>query len=186
MSTGARVRATTVRVRDHFVNARLGKTARERFRAAASPDLRATLVSTGDAWVEFAQFVEASMLVVTLFGGGDLRLARDIGRYGAETNMGTWRSIVHRILSPGTLLKIAAGLWSHHYDGGRLTMEALSESGVRATILDFPEPHRTHCLAIEGWIERTVELGRPRGVRVQKTSCRLEGGSACEIVAEWE
>jgi hypothetical protein len=186
MPTGARVRATTVRVRDHFVNARFGKTARERLRAAASPELRATLTTTGDAWVDFSQFVEASTLVVTLFGGGNLELARDIGRFGAETNMGTWRSIVHRILSPGTLLRIAAGLWSHHYDGGRLTMEALSESGVRATIRDFPEPHRTHCLAIEGWIERTVELGRPRSLRVGTTSCRLDGGSACEIVAEWE
>lgn len=186
MPTGARVRATTVRVRDHFVNARYGKTAREKLRAAASPALRATLMSTGDAWVDFGQFVEASSLVCELFGGGNLRLAREIGRFGAETNMGTWRGIVHRMLSPRTLLNIAAGLWSHHYDGGRLTIEAVSEAGVRASIVGFPEPHRTHCLAIEGWIERTIELGRPRDVRVRKTACRLDGGPACEVVAEWE
>ena len=186
MATGARVRATTVRVRDHFVNARFGKTAREKLRAAASPELRLTLLSSGDTWVDFSQFIEASSLVCALFAGGNLRLARDIGRYGAETNMGTWRSIAHRILSPRTLLGIAAGLWSHHYDGGRLTMEAVNESGVRARIVDFPQPHRTHCLAIEGWIERTIELGRPRSVRVRKTACRLDGRPACEVIAEWE
>lgn len=186
MPTGARVRATTVRVRDHFVNARFGKTAREKLRMAASPALRSTFASSGDAWVEFSQFVEASSLVCTLFGGGNLRLAREIGRYGAETNMGTWRGIVHRLLSPRTLLGIAAGLWSHHYDGGRLTFDAINESGVRARIIDFPEPHRTHCLAIEGWIERTIELGRPRSQLVRTTACRLDGDPFCEIIAEWE
>jgi hypothetical protein len=186
MATGARVRATTIRVRDHFVNARYGKTAREKFRAAASPQLRHALMSTGDTWVDFAMFIEATDLVCSMFGGGNLVLAREIGRYGAETNMGTWRAIVHRLLSPRVLLGIAAGLWSHHYDGGRLVVEAVNESGVRVKIIDFPAPHRTHCLAIEGWVERTIELGRPRAVRVRKVGCRLDGGPACEFVAEWE
>ncbi len=186
MPTGARVRATTIRVRDHFVNARYGKTARERYRAAASPDLRNTLLSAGDAWVPFDLFIEASELICALFGDNNLALARHIGRFGAETNMGTWRTIVHRLLSPRILLNIAGGLWSHHYDGGRLVFEPQGELGVRARIIDFPQPHRTHCLAIEGWIERTIELGRPRSVRVRQVGCRLDGGPACEFVAEWE
>jgi hypothetical protein len=185
MPTGARVRATTIRVRDHFVSARYGKTARERFRAAASPELRRTILTSGDAWVEFDLFIEASELVCRLFGNSDLALARQIGSFGAETNMGTWRSIVHRLLSPRILLSIAAGLWSHHYDGGRLVIEATSDTGVRARIVDFPQPHRTHCLAIEGWMERTIELGRPRSARVRKVGCRLDGGPDCEFLAEW-
>lgn len=186
MPTGARVRTTTVRVRDHFVNARYGRTARDRFRASASPALRATLEASGDAWVDFALFVEASELVCHMFGAGNLALAREIGRFGAETNIGTWRGIVHRMLSPRMLLGIAAGLWSHHYDGGRLLVDATSESGLRVRIADFPQPHRTHCLAIEGWIERTIQLGRPRAVRVRKAGCRLDGGPACDFLAEWE
>lgn len=185
MPTGARVRATTIRVRDHFVSARYGKTARERFRAAASPTLRNTILSSGDAWVEFDLFIEATELVCALFGNNDLALARQIGGFGAETNMGTWRGMAHRLLSPRILLGIAAGLWSHHYDGGRLAIEPTSATGVRARLLDFPQPHRTHCLAIEGWIERSIELGRPRAVRVRKAACRLDGEAACEFVAEW-
>ncbi len=186
MPSTARVRATTVRVRDHFVAARYGKTAREKFRAAASPELRATLGSTGDTWVDFRLFVEASELVCSLFGDGNLALAREIGRFGAETNMGTWRTIVHRLLSPKTMLGIAAGLWSHHYDGGRLVVDATGETAVLMKILDFPAPHRTHCLAIEGWVERTIQLGRPRIVIVRNTACRLDGGTACELEANWE
>ena len=67
MPTGARVRATTIRVRDHFVSARYGKTARQRYRSAASTALRQTILSSGDAWVEFDLFIEASELVCALF-----------------------------------------------------------------------------------------------------------------------
>jgi predicted hydrocarbon binding protein len=175
-----------VRVRDHFVLARFGKTSRERFRQEASEELRRTLSTPGDYWVDFAQFVESSELVCKLFGDGDLALAREIGRFGAETNMGIWRSLVYRVLSPQTVLGIASGLWDHHYQGGRLVTSPEGTHGVRVRIEDFPLSHRAHCLAIEGWVERTIELGRPRRVHVAERTCRLRGETACEFIAEWE
>lgn len=186
MPMGARVQATTVRVRDHFVNARYGRTARERYRAAASPDLRATFLSSGNTWVDFRQFIEATDLACTMFASGNPALAREIGAFGAETNMGTWRAIAHRLLSPRTILNIAAGLWGHHYDGGRLEVHATGDAGVHVILANFPEPHRVHCLAIEGWIEKTISLGRPRTVRVRHVKCRLDGAPACEFAADWE
>lgn len=181
-----RVRAATVRVRDQFVHERYGAAARQRYRAAASRDLVETLSAGGDRWVDFAQFVEATELACSLFAGGDLSLSRAIGAFGAEANMGVWRSLVYRVLNPKTVLDIAAGLWSHHYQGGRLVALAEGKSGVRVRIEQFPEPHRAHCLSIEGWLKRTIELGRPRRVLVAKTSCRLHGAEACELLAEWE
>ena len=182
----ARVRAVTVRVRDRFVLARFGKTSRDRFRAATSPELRATLEMGGDHWVDFSQFVEATELACRLFNEGDLTLCRDIGAFGAENAMGVWQRLVYRVLSPATVLSIAAGVWSHHYDGGRLVAKAEGKRGVRLRIEDFPSPHRTHCLSIEGWLRRTIELGRPKRVTVIEQLCRCRGNDACELVAEWE
>jgi hypothetical protein len=181
-----RVRAATVRVRDQFVHERYGAPARQRYRAAASRDLVETLTSSGDRWVDFAQFVEATELACMLFADGDTSLARAIGAYGAEANMGVWRSLVYRVLSPKTVLDIASGLWSHHYQGGKLVALAEGKTGVRVRIEQFPAPHRVHCLSIEGWLKRTIELGRPRRVLVAKTACRLHGADACELLAEWE
>jgi hypothetical protein len=180
------VKATTVRVRDHFVLARFGKTSREQYRAAASRDLLETLTTAGDRWVSFAQFVESTELACKLFNQGDLTMSREIGRFGAETNMGVWRSFVYRVLRPETLLSIAGGLWSHHYDGGRLVATPRGERGVAIRIEDFPTPHRTHCLSIEGWAHRTLELGRPKRVAVREVACRTQGAPACELHAEWE
>ena len=53
-------------------------------------------------------------------------------------------------------------------------------------IEDFPSPHRTHCLSIEGWVRRTIELGRPKHVTVAEQLCRCRGNDACELVADWE
>ena len=181
-----RVRAPTVRVREHFVLARFGKTSREQYRAAASQRLLETLMTPGDRWVEFAQFVEATELVCRLFGDGDITLARDIGKFGAETNMGVWRSLVYRVLSPATVMSIASGVWGHHYDGGRLVTKPEGKHGVRLRIEEFPAPHRAHCLSIEGWCHRTIELGRPKRVSVTETRCRCRGDEACELVADWE
>ena len=51
---------------------------------------------------------------------------------------------------------------------------------------DFPVPHRLHCLSIEGWCQRTIELGRPSKVTVAETLCRTRGHDACEYVLEWQ
>src|SRR5215471_10650634 len=127
----ARVRAVTVRLRDRFVLARYGRISQSRFRTAASPALRATIETAGDQWVDFAQFIEATELVCALFQEGDLTLARDIGAFGAENAMGVWQRLVYRVLSPATVLSIAAGVWSHHYDGGRLVAKPEGKRGVR-------------------------------------------------------
>ena len=52
-SGGLHARASAVKVRDQFVMARFGRTSRDRFRAAASPELREAFDTPGDRWVDF-------------------------------------------------------------------------------------------------------------------------------------
>lgn len=144
-----------------------------------------TIRVPGDRWVAFEQFVEATEIACRLFADGNIALAREIGAFGAEANMGVWRAIVYRMLAPQTLISIAGGLWSHHYDGGRLVVSAEGDRGVGIRLDDFPTPHILHCLSIEGWLKRTLELGRPKEVRVGQRACRTRGDAACEFHGEW-
>jgi hypothetical protein len=163
-----------------------GKLARESYRKAASSELRSILVTPGDVWVDFDLFIEATELVCKLHGDDKPDLARTIGAFGAEANMGSWRAIVHRLLSPRMFMEFAGMFWSHHYDGGRLTSALEGKNGIRVKLEDFPRPHRMHCLAIAGWAQRIIELGKPQRVTLNEVRCRLRGDSACEFVAEWE
>lgn len=183
-----RARGKAVLMRKRFVHAKFGASAVELLESRASPDLvRAfSLAEQHDSWVDFALFIEATELIDRLFGRGDMAIAWEVGRFAAENNIGMWRSMVMRFLRPNTVLNIASSLWSHHYDTGRLeVMPEADDSGVRMSIADFSWPHRTHCMSIGGWIERTLEYGRPKWVDVKELSCRAKGAASCGFLLTW-
>jgi hypothetical protein len=173
-------------MRKSYVKEKFGRAAVEMFEARASASLRMALAmgQQVDEWVDFGLFIEATELVDKLFGRRDLALAWDVGRFAAEHNMGVWRTLVMRVVSPTVVLNIASSLWSHHYDTGRLVAKT-EGTNVRVSINDFVHPHRTHCLSIGGWIERTLELGRPKSVHVHEAACRVRGGETCEFTLMW-
>jgi hypothetical protein len=183
-----RVQAATVRMRDVFVAQRFGIPSRQVYREAASRELREFFAADKDpsaGWVPFEWFVEANVLADRLFGHGDLMLVREIGAFAAAHNVGVWKGLVMRHVPPSVLLGIAAGLWSHHYDGGRLSSRTSGPREMTVCIMDFPTPHRAHCLAVAGWIKGTLELGPRNNVEVVETSCRTQGGAMCELRATW-
>jgi hypothetical protein len=83
------------------------------------------------------------------------------------------------------LMGITAGLWSSHYDGGRLASRSTGDSSMMVSILDFPAPHRVHCIAIGGWMQGSLELGPRKDIQVQELSCRAQGGTSCDFRLFW-
>jgi hypothetical protein len=184
-----RVQAATVRLREAFVEERFGVDARQRFREQASAALRELLTTKADprgGWVDFALFVEATVLADRLFGKGDLALAWEIGRFASSHTVGVWKRLVMRHVRPATLLGLVAGVWSHHYEGGRLMSRASGPTGLYLQIIDFPAPHRAHCLSIGGWMQGSLEMGPRRNIQVAELGCRALGGPACDFQLSWE
>ncbi len=152
----------------------------------ATPALREVLMAPKlKGWVEFDTFVEATTLVDRLFGKGDLALAREIGRFSADHEIGVWKSLLLRRISPGMLLGMASGVWSHHYDGGRLVSRATGATGLSVRIEGFPQPHAAHCRSIAGWMEGSLALGPRQRIEVAELSCRARGGASCEFTVRW-
>lgn len=174
-------------MRHKFVKERFGASGSETFLSRASPELRTALAIAPQLgeWVDFALFIEATELVDRLFGRGDMNMAWDVGRFAAEHNIGLWRSIVMRLVNPKTVIGVAASMWTHHYDSGRLLLEEDPAGGVRMKIAEFLQPHRTHCMSVGGWAERTLELGRPKTVRVREVACRSRGAPMCDFSLIW-
>jgi hypothetical protein len=185
----ARVQVATVRLRDVFVETRFGVEAHQRFRMTASPQLRELLTSAQDpksGWVEFDLFIEATVLADRLFGRGDLALASQIGKFAAGHSAGIWKRLFMRHVSPETVLGMAAGLWSHHYDGGKMISRAFGATGLHVEIADWPKPHRAHCLSMGGWMEGSLEMGPRKKPALRELSCRALGARTCEFQLTWE
>lgn len=187
MGQASRVQAATVRLRMAYVEQKHGVEARQRFMMQASPALREVLSAAPgkSAWVDFELFVEATVLVDRMFGRGDMALAWDIGRFAAGHEIGVWKSLIMRVVRPSMLLGVVSGVWSHHYDSGRLVSRVVGPTAMLVGIENFPTPHRAHCYSIAGWIHGSLEQGPRKNINVRELSCRAHGGRSCEFQLDW-
>ena len=186
--SGVNVKAGAVRAREAFVAAHHGGVAGvQRLRATATPDLRALLIDpTQTGWVPFELFTEIVGLVDRLFGRGDMRLGFDAGRFAASHDLGLVRSLFVRALSPSIMMSLASGVWSQHYDAGKLVVKELGRSGLSIEIAEFPATHRAHCMSVFGWLQGTLEQGPRKNVHVEERSCRALGHPTCLFECGWE
>lgn len=183
-----RVQAATVRAREAYVLSKHGAAARDHFRRSASPELEKLLSSPTNppgGWCPFSLFIEANVLADRLFGNGDLSLVWEIGRFAASHNLGVWKGLFMRHATPAMFMGIATGLWSHHYEGGRLASRPGGLSSLIVSILDFPAPHTAHCKSIGGWMQGSLELGPRKNIVVEELSCRTRGAAICEFRGSW-
>jgi hypothetical protein len=164
--------------------------ARPRFIAGLSPALQTLFTrARGDrnGWAPLSLFIEALEAADRVAGRGDFASCWEIGRSTAKRESGVVRSFALRVLRPTALLSLATSLWSVHYrNAGRAVVRGTGPRGLSFSLVDFPFPHRAHCLAVGGWVQGALELGPRRHINVGKTACRCEGASMCDYEVTWE
>lgn len=184
---GAGVDASTIRIRDEFVQDEFGSEARARVHAELSPPLRA-LLGAGAApagYVDFGLFVEMNLVVDRVVGEGDLALVVRMGRYAAHHNAGVWRSMFAKGVDIPTFTGIASGLWHKHYDSGSLAQQQMDDGTLEIEVRNFATPHRTHCLSVVGWLEGIFELDPSHIVTVEERGCRASRDPRCVLALRW-
>ena len=138
-------------------------------------------------WAPLALFHEALVTADAVSGKGDLEACWRIGRFIAKHEVGAVRSLALRILRPSVVLSLTCSLWQVHYrNAGRAVTQVAGPSAIRLSIIDYPSPHRAHCLSVAGWVQGALELGRRRAIRVDKVACRCESAASCDYSVSWE
>ena len=136
------------------------------------------------SWYPFGAFVRVNEAIDRAFGAGDLALVPEVGRWAAEANLPTLYKFFYQLGSVSFILGMAGRLWRVNYDAGAL--EVVSGDGAATLrIVDWPEPHRVHCLAVSGWSMRSAELSGAKDVTVAEKSCRAKGDATCELQLTW-
>lgn len=108
-----------------------------------------------------------------------------VGRWAAEANLPTLYKFFYQLGSVGFILGMAGRLWRVNYDAGSLDVEA-GDGAATLRIVDWPEPHRVHCLSVSGWSMRSAELSGAKDVTLTETSCRAKGEPGCELKLTWK
>jgi hypothetical protein len=135
-------------------------------------------------WYPFPMFIELCTVLDRLFGAGDLALCYEIGRYAADVNLKTMYRLLFKLGSVQFILRRAAMAWKMSYDAGELVLRTEDARSAQLEIVDFPTPHRAHCLSVKGWMSRALEMSGARE-SVIKERCKLLGDPRCEFAAKW-
>jgi hypothetical protein len=170
-----------------WVSLNHGEAGTARLAAAASPALR-EIVQRGAVratWYQFEMFIELNERIDALFGQGDLALVRVLGRHGADANLTTIYRLFYKVGTVQWILSRASRLWGLHYDAGRMIVRAPGGREVELELVDYDTPHRAHCLSVEGWIERSVELSGGHDVVLESLECRARGAPRCRMRVRW-
>lgn len=165
-----------------------GERGLQRLSDAGSPEL-AELIASGAQmarWYPFDLFLEINGAIDTLFGKGDLALVKQLGRHGADANLTTIYRLFFKVGTIKWILERAARLWGMHYDSGHMIVRRFPGREVELEIKDFATPHRIHCTAVFGWIERSLELSGGSGTTVDEVQCRARGDDRCRYRARWQ
>ena len=184
----ANVKGSALSSRVLWVQLGHGDAGMQRLLAQVTPDLRHSIEHGVEKakWYPFEQFVELNTVIDRLFGSGDLGLVQELGRFGADANLTTIYRLFFKVGTVHWILGRAVRLWSAHYDSGYL--EVLTR-GPKTTVLrvrGFECPHKTHCLSVMGWCQRSIELSGGKNVAISEPQCRTSGDELCQIEATWD
>jgi hypothetical protein len=184
----ANVKGSALTSRILWVQLGHGAAGIERLLAQCSPELKANLDAgiQKARWYPFEEFVELNLVIDRLFGTGDLGLVKELGRYGADANLTTIYRLFYKVGTTHWILGRAVRLWSAHYDSGYLEVMTRGPKTAVLRIRGFATPHRTHCLSVAGWCERSIELSGGKNVSATEPLCRLRGDELCQVEATWE
>jgi hypothetical protein len=179
------VRGSAVSARIQWVKER-GVADYARLLNELSPDTRREIERGLNArsWVPFSLFVEVVEVIDRVFGAGDLALCVPLGRYACDVNLRALYRFLFKVGNVHFIIRRAASAWRIHYDEGELRVVEEGPSHVIVRILDWPEPHRAHCLSVKGWV---IEAGHISGteMKTSQDKCRVLGDDVCEMRFDW-
>jgi hypothetical protein len=183
----AQVKGSTLGSRLQWVDAHHGPEGRAKLMATLQPDSRLVVERRilKSAWYPFEAFLDVTVCIDKLFGVGDLALCKELGRFGADANLPTLYRLFYILGSVRWIMDRAAALWGVNYDSGKLAIEHIEPGLTVMHIEGFATPHRAHCLALQGWAERSVELSGGTVLASDEVACRCDGAPRCSFRMRW-
>ncbi len=182
-----KVKGSIIEARKRFVLDGYGPEAWEETVIQLKPELQKILRAPirRNAWHPFQLFRDLNHAIDARFGHGDLQLCRRMGYFGADYNLPTLNRVFYRVSSPGFIMRRATHVWSANYDSGSASVEELEKHHVILHIEGFDTPEASHCLSVQGWCERAIELSGANDPVSTMIACRVRGDARCSFECKW-
>jgi hypothetical protein len=129
--------------------------------------------------------IEPTKKMCELFYHGDVKGAREGGRYSAELGLkGVYRIFV-KFGSPEFLIRRASAIFTSYYQPSEMKVVAQEDKKAVVHITQFFEPSSLVENRIAGWMEKALEISGCKNVKILITQSLAKGAPYTEIIATW-
>ncbi len=180
---GMNPRAAVAWVRHHH-----GEPGVRQLLAALPPDvvqeLGVDLRPGSMTWVTFSAQARLLATIDLVFGKGDYKLLREVGRFMALKDFPRVAKPVAMLLSPGLFVDMSVKIWRLYNSHG--SWEVLrGRREIQASRFRCPEHHPAFCEGTMGWVEGAMLFCGAIDVVATEERCAARGGTCCSIRVRW-
>jgi hypothetical protein len=129
-------------------------------------------------WYPYAVLIDLSATADRVLGQGDMALCHQMGRFSCNITLTTVHRLLLKFGNLGHLVDRAATAWRVQFDTAEIVVHEKSRDLYVFELRGVPQPHRAHCAAITGWMERAAELSGEDDFEWQE-KCKASGDNYC-------
>ena len=135
-------------------------------------------------WYEFAHLIAVDRAIVTVYGGGDAGILREVGAYSARLNLtGVYK--VYRRSSIHDFLENGARFHPKFQDFGEATYIKTEPFSGKMVHSGYTSYSPLFCESALGFYRESLQLHDAQDVAVDETSCQCRGDKSCTFSLRW-
>ena len=183
------VKGTAIITLPPFIKERFGEGGFNRWIDGLTPEARevyqsSVLASSSYPLKRF--LIEPLRKMCSLFYAGDLKGARESGRFSADYSLKGIYKIFVKLGSPEFMLRRAGSILPLYYTPSEMkVMECRTGQGIMQ-ITKFREMDQVLEIRIAGWMERAIEISGGKQPNIKITKSLAGGDPLSEFLATWK
>ncbi len=182
-----KIKGNTLKAREAFVKERFGREKWEAVMESLSEAdrnlLKSSVVNSG--WYEFALGDRLDKAIVSVVGGGDMRVFEEIGRASARENLAGVHGSFLEPRDPQKFMAKAPMIYRFYYDTGRRTWESTGPTSGILTTYESETFSTADCATVVGWYKEALSMLGAKEIAILEETCRARGSDVCRYRVSW-
>ena len=183
------VKGTAIITIPPFIKERFGEAGLKQWTDALTPEAREVYPASvlASSWYPLKEFlIQPLRRMCDLFYAGDLKGARESGRFSADYSLKGIYKIFVKLGSPEFMLRRAGTILPIYYNPSEMKVVECRKGHGIMQITRFPDMDHVLEIRIAGWMERAIEISGGKQPDIKITRSLTTGDSLSEFLATWK
>lgn len=183
------VKGTAIKTIPLFIKERFGEGGLNQWIDALTPEARKVYQAPvyPSSWYPLKEvLIEPLRKMCYLFYAGDLKGARESGRFSADHSLKGIYKLFVKLGSPQFVVRQAASILATYYNPSEIKVVECQKGQAIVQITKFPDMNQLVETRIVGWMERGLEISGAEQPNIKITKSLTAGDPLSEFHATWK